>query len=313
MQPLKILTGYLPTIDRLPYQAEKYGFDQRIAFVMESHDPTRPDMFFDSRLYVGLVGVVSNVLEAPHIRATMRQWRPGIRSRERQIEFHDVNAMGKSFENIPEVEQEPFDYLLLCKDSTVLGVIVSEPWARVGGPELYHDSYTQALFTATDVSERVISAVEKYSTENGVEISEICHLQGIPEPTISGILRRALGIFRESKSKEKRRYGTIVVTSDGFAVYKKRGVMVGQVRWEDVFEIVAFKRNLFVVDLVCFAFNTADQSFEVNEDMEGFPKLEERLRERFPTFDAKWWEKVIKPAFATNMTTIYRKNVAAVK
>ncbi|HEY1269161.1 MAG TPA: hypothetical protein VGH16_18020 [Candidatus Binatia bacterium] len=312
MQPFKIVSGYLPAIDRWPHHAEKCGFEQRIAFVMESYDPTRPDAFFDSQLYVGLVGAVFHVLGANRIRATTRMLRLGIRNRDREIEFHDADTMGKVFENVPEIEKEPFDYLFFFKDSTIIGVMVSEPWARVGGPELYHDSYTQALFTAADVSERVITAAEKYSTENGVEISEVCHLQGSATPTILGRVRRAFGTFRESKSKDKRRYGAIVLTADGFAVYKD-GVVVMQVCLNDAVEIVAFKRDRFVVDLICFAFHTADSTFEVNEDMEGFPKLEERLRERLPTFDTQWYAKVFQPAFATNMTTIYRKAVTGEK
>src|ERR1051325_3547494 len=163
MQSFKIVVGYFPAVDRLPSVAEKHGLCHPLAFVIESYDPKRPDAFFDSELYVGLVGTVCSVLEADHIRTMPRETLcRGVTSPD-SFRFPDTNAMKKYFEDIPEVEQEPFDYLFFCNGSTTLGIMVSEPWAHVGGPDLYHDSYTQALFTAEDLSERIIGETERYS------------------------------------------------------------------------------------------------------------------------------------------------------
>ena len=111
----------------------------------------------------------------------------------------------------------------------------------------------------------------------------------------------------QNKSEDKR-YGSIDLTSDGFAVHNKRGVMVVRLILNDVLGIVTFKRDLWVEDLICFEFHTAAGNFEVNEDMEGFSKLTQQLEQKLPAFDRKWYEKVVQPPFAKNVTTIYRKN-----
>lgn len=99
----------------------------------------------------------------------------------------------------------------------------------------------------------------------------------------------------------------IRLTDDGFSLAKSQREIFS-LRWNDIQEIVAFKRDLFTTDLVCFSFLTSDGSFEVNEEVPGFSSLESALEKELPGFDNTWRYKVIKPAFAPNRTVIYRKS-----
>ncbi len=90
---------------------------------------------------------------------------------------------------------------------------------------------------------------------------------------------------------------------------RKDEKIIAELRWDDVNEIVAFKRDLGTTDRVCFEFHLKskhDVVYETNEEVKGFQELVKRLESIFPTFDKNWPQKVIKPAFATNRTVIFR-------
>ncbi|MBI3468997.1 MAG: hypothetical protein HY000_38835 [Planctomycetes bacterium] len=76
--------------------------------------------------------------------------------------------------------------------------------------------------------------------------------------------------------------------------------------WNEIAEIVAFKRDLYAVDQICIGFralgsDTYDCIEEENPDYERILKLiEERFRLR-----EDWWSTVALPPFKTNWTTIW--------
>jgi hypothetical protein len=106
---------------------------------------------------------------------------------------------------------------------------------------------------------------------------------------------------------EKPPNAEIRLTDDGFSVAKNQREIIS-VHWNDIQEIVAFKRDSITTDLVCFSFSTSDGSFEVNEEVPGFSSLQSALEKELPGFDNTWPYKVIKPAFAPNRTVIYRRS-----
>jgi hypothetical protein len=79
--------------------------------------------------------------------------------------------------------------------------------------------------------------------------------------------------------------------------------------WDEVTSVVAFKRDVFTVDLICLAFNTADRVCEINEEMIGYKALVKHL----PTFlpgclqHDDWFQRVAFPAFVPNATEIYSR------
>lgn len=72
-------------------------------------------------------------------------------------------------------------------------------------------------------------------------------------------------------------------------------------RWADVKEVFAFKRDIFSVDLICIGFRTSDEGhyFEIDEQMPGYDSVVAALPQAFPGFDDNWWCKVAYPPFKT--------------
>jgi len=84
-------------------------------------------------------------------------------------------------------------------------------------------------------------------------------------------------------------------------------VSTTRVKWSEVNGVVAYKRDAYIVDLVCVGFATAEGTMEVNEEMEGWGTLIDAL----PVYlqgtpnPADWWNGVVHPPFAANPTTLF--------
>ncbi|MBZ5615254.1 MAG: hypothetical protein LAO23_14695 [Acidobacteriia bacterium] len=79
--------------------------------------------------------------------------------------------------------------------------------------------------------------------------------------------------------------------------------------WDEVDTVLAYKRDLYTVDLICLGFVTPERTIEVHEEMQGWSQLVEQLPSRLrgmPPFSG-WWESVAKPPFAPSVTTLYKR------
>lgn len=100
----------------------------------------------------------------------------------------------------------------------------------------------------------------------------------------------------------------IAFTEGGFDLRADTST-VGDVKWNEVQKILAFKRDMVTTDLVCLEFQLVgkDEAFEVNDDVGEFWDLVKRVKDVFPDSDQEWEEQVVKPAFSRNATVIYSR------
>jgi hypothetical protein len=75
--------------------------------------------------------------------------------------------------------------------------------------------------------------------------------------------------------------------------------------WNDVSEVVTFKRDLGTYDDICLGFRIDERWIEISEDIEGWGALTSALRARFPTIPADWYGAVMLPPFATCYRVLY--------
>ncbi|MBS0193921.1 MAG: hypothetical protein JSR34_06715 [Proteobacteria bacterium] len=92
----------------------------------------------------------------------------------------------------------------------------------------------------------------------------------------------------------------IVLEPDGFRSGNNR------VKWSEVTEIAAFKRDMLTIDDVWFQFRADTAPVLVCEEQPGFAELEAKVIALFPSA-ASWRAQVIQPAFATNLTVLYSR------
>ena len=112
-------------------------------------------------------------------------------------------------------------------------------------------------------------------------------------------------------SLEKPENGVIEIEGNGFSISspQKKETTKKEIKWNQIKEILAYKRDLFAVDLICLGFHLSDDAnlYEVHEEMLGYKNLVETIESRFEVNPKDWWTKVAFPAFETNATVIWQK------
>nr|BAJ07004.1 putative uncharacterized protein [uncultured bacterium] len=82
------------------------------------------------------------------------------------------------------------------------------------------------------------------------------------------------------------------------------------VLWDEIQKITTYKRGLLTTDLICLSIETNMETYEVNEEMDGWDSFVSNceLKLKGITTSKEWWGRVMQPAFATNQETIYEKS-----
>jgi hypothetical protein len=121
--------------------------------------------------------------------------------------------------------------------------------------------------------------------------------------------RRALAPFQVARGRRALSAGAEELTIE----WEQRGRSgVARLRWADVERAVAFKRDLYAVDLVCLAFEAGGEIFEIDEEMEGWRDVLAALPARLPgCLDGqRILEAVVQPPFAPSQTVVYERGGA---
>src|SRR5262245_100229 len=92
----------------------------------------------------------------------------------------------------------------------------------------------------------------------------------------AGLMKQLFSKLRQSPRRKP--WQTAVIEHDMVGMRVRWSNAHGEsgehrVAWSDVATVLAFKRDLFAVDLVCLAFQTSTIAYEVNEDMENWESL----------------------------------------
>jgi hypothetical protein len=117
--------------------------------------------------------------------------------------------------------------------------------------------------------------------------------------------------WRPHSEAREIRY-SIGVNADGVTILDLREpeAVPRRLSWAEIDRLTLFKADLFVVDLICLHIESSAGTIELDEEMEGWNALMDAL----PHFLSgcknveQWFLDVAVPAFAPNLTEIYRRD-----
>jgi hypothetical protein len=127
--------------------------------------------------------------------------------------------------------------------------------------------------------------------------------------------RRAVEKFLKSTTQhnpralENPKYGSVAAGVDCLRITSGKGD-TSELQWNEIEEVHAYKRDLFMTDLICLAFKKTDQEeyYEIHEEMAGYHDLLEALQSRLPKFTLEWLMDVAVPAFETKHQIIWKRS-----
>jgi hypothetical protein len=132
----------------------------------------------------------------------------------------------------------------------------------------------------------------------------------VPCIVIGAVFFGALVYRRLTKSyTSDNKQFVIVLNEHGFGVESATQEQLAELIWTKVTKITAFKLDLFSTDLVCIEFEQEnDAPVRTNEEMTGYDALKKTLPLRFAGLNIEWEKSVVLPAFATNLTVLWKKD-----
>jgi len=163
--PFSIVVGYIPDVDRLSRTARDLALGYRYAFVMSTYSPFSPDMVFDAGLYREIAVSIWDLLGSERAEVVMDYEQPRMADN-----LADFTARVEEFSLS---EDEPVSRIIMYRGSAPVGFLESEPYARVGGPRPYHDSYTVAVYTSSDVSDLLVARGQELAGRCNSDLEEV--------------------------------------------------------------------------------------------------------------------------------------------
>jgi hypothetical protein len=111
-----------------------------------------------------------------------------------------------------------------------------------------------------------------------------------------------------SRFHRRRAVVTVLADDEGVVIERADRKQPFAFHSRDVEEIQTFKLDLCIVDDIRLAFRVSGLWYQISEENAGFMALADIMRTKFPSIPADWNGTVMKPAFATNQRTLWKRN-----
>lgn len=174
-----LVLGYEPAFGRPPADVAEAGLTATIGVVLSTYRADGPDSVRDHALWRACVHAVTEVVGAEEAEV-YGEAPPGLLNRllHRRIgsSLGTLVAYGAQLSN--EAHPPDWAFIRWKRSGMLVAAGMSEPWDRVGGRHLYHDSYTTCVFIAPPVSAALVQRISLTVAQEGGHIDSVVDLAG---------------------------------------------------------------------------------------------------------------------------------------
>jgi hypothetical protein len=172
-----LVLGYEPAFGRPPADVAEAGLTATVAAVLSTFRSDDPDSVRDHALWRACVRAVTEVVAADEAEV-FGEASHGLLNRL----LH--RRIGKSLGTLAAYavqlsdDSDPPDWALIRwkRGGISVAAAMNEPWDQVGGPYLYHDSYTTCVFVPPLVAPAVVERIRLSVAQEGGQIDSVVSL-----------------------------------------------------------------------------------------------------------------------------------------
>lgn len=120
--------------------------------------------------------------------------------------------------------------------------------------------------------------------------------------------------FSTEISEENRKEFEKIYNDNGIFTYNENGFVIKidntekNVKWNEIKTLIAYKKDLFAVDIICLDIIFENEAFlKINEETKGWFKFLEHSKEKLEITDKTWEINIAVPPFEPNTTIIFDK------
>jgi hypothetical protein len=153
--------GLAPT----PLVLSQSRLNKRFAVVQETYFEGCVDAYFDEALWRALLAFVVTHGE----KATVIRPFAGMTE-------EPLTQFLTSWDRTDREDREPPWAALVRSDGVLALAMVTEYWVRIGGPSIYHDSYTYSLFSDHELGSDVINRLKSGASAHRWQFGPLTHI-----------------------------------------------------------------------------------------------------------------------------------------
>lgn len=172
---LRLVVGFLPEIDLLPETAQKARLLKRVAVVLNLDEIPYSQFYWE--LFEAFAA------DSLHDSVAFE-----IDSERSPPVFASLAALREYVERPPKQFGVPFSRAVFSLQGKATAFINTEPWATVGGPAPYHDSWTFSIYRETDDVTSLRDDCCRLCARYGLPVLE--EMQGLPAPQPAPLWKR---------------------------------------------------------------------------------------------------------------------------
>jgi hypothetical protein len=149
----------------VPREVRTLGLLERIAVIQHTFRPDKGFMYVDSDIALKVLTGLEQLFGV----------KPRVLHGNKILDTGALAALYYSKAN--EEERDPFERAEFYLDDTLVCLVVTENWAAVGGPRLYHDSVTYSVYSQEDISKKFLAGL----ADLGVTPDTLCHTKRLAD------------------------------------------------------------------------------------------------------------------------------------
>ena len=174
---MTIVIGYEPAFGKPPADVAEAGLTATLAAVLSTSRSHSPDSVRDHALWLACTRAISEAVVADKAEVYGEARRSLLNRLLRRRIGPPVGALAAYAAELSANADAP-DWTLIrwWRGSTLVAAALSEPWDLVGGPNLYHDSYTTCAFVPPAISSALVEQIRRRVAEEGGHVDTVVDL-----------------------------------------------------------------------------------------------------------------------------------------
>jgi hypothetical protein len=174
---VSLVIGYEPAFGKPPADVAAAGLTATLAAVLSTFRSDSADSVRDHALWLACARAITEAVAADNVEV-YGEAPNGIVSR--LLRKRVGNPLGTlaayAAQLSSHVDPPDWAFIRWKRDGTLVAAAMSEPWDQVGGPDLYHDSYTTCVFVPPPVSPELVEHIRQNVVREGGHVESVVDL-----------------------------------------------------------------------------------------------------------------------------------------
>ena len=172
-----VVVGYEPAFGAPPAEVAEAGLTATVAAVLSTFRSDSPDSVRDHALWLACMRAVTDVVMADETRLYGEAPRGLLNRLDRRRIGRPIGELAAyAVQLAGNVDTPDWALIRWRRQGTLVAAALSEPWDLVGGPDLYHDSYTTCVFVTLSASSALAEGIRLRVEQEGGLVDRVVDL-----------------------------------------------------------------------------------------------------------------------------------------